>query len=611
MAPSKRFLQPINLSNISLDPVSASSGDFYYNSASSTLRYFDGTEWKNVGEGAAGVTVSETAPENPVEGQGWFKSSTSELYFWDGSFWVEATSVVDNYLLFTVSASAPADPMEGTGWFDNTQGEFFIYDGTYWQQVTSVVQSIYGFTVGNTPPLEPVEGAGWFNNVEGEFYIYDGTYWQEVVRTVIVDLAQDPDPELGGNLDANGYGLDNVSYIDFDTSSSATITEGKVVWNSGEGTLTLGLLGGDVDLDIGQENVVLCYNGTASAMSKGQVVYITGAQGQKPSIALASAASEGSSSKTLGIVAESISPGGDGFVTTFGAVKGVNTNSFTEGASLWLSTTPGQLTQTPPQSPNHLVFVGYCLKQSSSAGRIFVEPQNGYEIEELHNVLITSASENDILIYNSASSLWTNENLATAVKRLDGAGSGIDADLLDGQHGSYYTQYSDTVAASAIGVSASYTNTAINNLIDGAPETLNTLNELAAALNDDENFAATTASVIGTKAPIDSPNLTGIPTAPTAASGTSTTQIATTEFVQTEIAAFDALPDQTGNDGKYLTTDGTTTSWETVDALPDQTGNEGKYLTTNGASASWVEIEQGGVTIQTDVALSNSWWLGV
>jgi hypothetical protein len=202
----------------------------------------------------------------------------------------------------------------------------------------------------------------------------------------------------------------DITGIDFDTSASATTQVGRLSWNDGEGTLKVRLKGGNVDLDIGQENVVLCYNGSGSAMSLGDVVYIQGAQGQKPDISLASASSESSSSKTLGIVAEAIDAGSDGFVTTFGMVKGVNTFGFTEGAALWLSTAAGELTETRPTTPDHLVFVGYCLKASSSAGRIFVEPQNGYEIEELHNVLITSASANDVLIYNSASSVWINES---------------------------------------------------------------------------------------------------------------------------------------------------------------------------------------------------------
>jgi hypothetical protein len=84
-------------------------------------------------------------------------------------------------------------------------------------------------------------------------------------------------------------------------------------------------------------------------------------------------------------------------------------------------------------------------------------------------------------------------------------------------------------------------STAISNLIDGAPAALDTLNELAAALNDDENYATTVTTALSGKAPLASPALTGTPTAPTAASGTSTTQIATTAYVQDSLAMAMAL----------------------------------------------------------------------
>ena len=74
------------------------------------------------------------------------------------------------------------------------------------------------------------------------------------------------------------------------------------------------------------------------------------------------------------------------------------------------------------------------------------------------------------------------------------------------------------------------------NIIDGAPGLLDTLNELAAAINDDPEFFSTVGDQIDLKAPLASPALTGVPTAPTASSSTNTTQIATTEFVQTKIS---------------------------------------------------------------------------
>ena len=86
-----------------------------------------------------------------------------------------------------------------------------------------------------------------------------------------------------------------------------------------------------------------------------------------------------------------------------------------------------------------------------------------------------------------------------------------------------------------------YADTAVANIVDSSPAALNTLNELAAALGDDENFSTTVTNSIATKAPLANPVLTGTPSAPTATTGTNTTQIATTAFVKQEIDALKAL----------------------------------------------------------------------
>ena len=84
-------------------------------------------------------------------------------------------------------------------------------------------------------------------------------------------------------------------------------------------------------------------------------------------------------------------------------------------------------------------------------------------------------------------------------------------------------------------------STAISNLVASSPSTLNTLNELASALNNDANFAGTVTTALGNKAPIASPALTGTPTAPTPAAGDSTTKIATTAYVQGSLGMVMAL----------------------------------------------------------------------
>ncbi len=89
---------------------------------------------------------------------------------------------------------------------------------------------------------------------------------------------------------------------------------------------------------------------------------------------------------------------------------------------------------------------------------------------------------------------------------------------------------------------ASKVATALASVIDAAPGALDTLNELAAALGDDANFASTITGQLALKAPLASPAFTGTPTAPTATAGTSTTQVATTAFVAAAVAAV-TIPD--------------------------------------------------------------------
>ena len=339
----------------------------------------------------------------------------------------------------------------------------------------------------------------------------------------------------------------------FDTASPALGAIGGLVWDDGEGTLSLGLKGGNVNLQVGQENVALCYNGTASTIPNGSVVYISSAQGQRPSIALATAATEQGSSKVFGITTEDISVGTEGFVATFGIVNGINTLGFTEGAALWLSASAGKLTQTKPDSPTHLVFVAYCLKVNASSGRIFVNPQNGYELEELHDVLITSASNNHIISYNAASGLWVNKSLLNAIKEVDGTGSGIDADLLDGLDSTYFLP---TSASSLFGNANVYMQDEAPSNPDNGDIWVDTDSDIsliwAKVIFDEEEpenpengllWIDSDSNVdtldLTNYALLNSPSFTGIPTAPTASVGTNSTQIATTAFVYSMLTGID------------------------------------------------------------------------
>jgi hypothetical protein len=153
------------------------------------------------------------------------------------------------------------------------------------------------------------------------------------------------------------------------------------------------------------------YNGTGSTITKGSVVYINGAQGQKPSIALASNASEATSSKTFGFVVADIANGAEGAVTTEGLVYNLNTLGLTEGGAIYLGATAGSFTQTKPVAPAHLVSLGWVVKANASSGRVLAHVQNGFELDEIHDVLITSPANTQVLAYETSSGLWKNSNL--------------------------------------------------------------------------------------------------------------------------------------------------------------------------------------------------------
>ena len=162
--------------------------------------------------------------------------------------------------------------------------------------------------------------------------------------------------------------------------------------------------------------IISVLNQTGSTLTKGQAVYISGANGDNPTVSLASASAESTSSKTLGLVYADIANGDIGAVVTSGLFKGIDTSTATAGQSVWLSSTPGGLVfGSQPTQPLHGVFIGKVARVQQNNGSIFITIQNGYEISELHDVLITSPANNNLLAYDSATSLWKNVSAINGV----------------------------------------------------------------------------------------------------------------------------------------------------------------------------------------------------
>jgi hypothetical protein len=275
------------------------------------------------------------------------------------------------------------------------------------------------------------------------------------------------------------------------------------------------------------------------ALSKGQAVYVTGSNGTNMLVGPASNAAESTSSKTFGLTQQALSVNQSGFVITEGLLAGLNTATAQQGDPVWLGTDGGLIygLDNKPHAPAHLVFIGIVTRVNSNNGEIFVKVQNGFELDELHDVYINGKQNNQVLRYNSTTGLWTNQTIDNL---FDPAGSAATVQTNLTNHDSDTTNIHG-IADTSLLATKTYADNAASAaaaaIVDSAPGTLDTLNELAAAINDDASYAATITTALGTKAPLASPALTGTPTAPTATVGTDSTQIATTAFVIDQIDA--------------------------------------------------------------------------
>jgi hypothetical protein len=170
-------------------------------------------------------------------------------------------------------------------------------------------------------------------------------------------------------------------------------------------------------------NTLISYvtNADSVTITKGQPVYAFGGQGDRLTVKLANNSSDATSAQTVGLViSTSIGVNQKGLIMVNGLLDGLSilpTSTWADGDAVYLGTTAGSITNVKPVAPNHLVYLGFVTTASNgAAGRMYVRVQNGYELQELHNVYINPAtlSDNNLIQYDSATLLWKNESLSTA-----------------------------------------------------------------------------------------------------------------------------------------------------------------------------------------------------
>ena len=357
------------------------------------------------------------------------------------------------------------------------------------------------------------------------------------------DVGADPSGTAGAAVAAHESDttphavITQVDKFGFDTAAGQTAGVGELVWNEADGTADLGLPGG-VTLQVGQEQLIRVLNKTGSTIENMHVVYITGAQGNRVTAAQAQA-NNANADKTLAVATQAIADNSEGFATLQGLVRDIDTSAWTEGTELWLSATAaGAITNVRPSAPNHQVRVGYVVRSHASVGSIYVTVNIGADLSHLHDVVIATPADGDVLVYDATTQTWKNEaqvGLVESVNGQTGVVVLVTDDISEGVTNLYHTD-ARVRGAALTGLS----------LTTGAVAATDTVLQAFGKLEQ-------------TKAPLASPAFTGAPTAPTATPGSNTTQIATTAFVR---EAASSLVAQT-------ITNGITTSAPSQDAVFD------------------------------------------
>ena len=410
-------------------------------------------------------------------------------------------------------------------------------------------------------------------------------------------------PTLASGVGTNGYyyivsvagstNLDGITdwqvgdWLMFNGTVWQKIDQSDVIQTiaSADSSVTVTTTGPAVDLAVYSSPRLIAQvrNETGATLTKGTVVYISGASGNKATVSKAIATSDATSAQTFGLIFADIANNNNGYAILAGDISGLDTSAFANGTQLYLSsTTAGTYTSTKQYAPNHLVYVGVVTRSHVNQGSIEVRIQNGYEMDELHNVSAQNPTNGQTLIYNESTSLWEKHTLTagTGISVSNGAGSITVTNSAPDQT----VSLSGGTGISTSGTYPSFTitNTAPDQTVSltGAGTTSVTGTYPNFTITSNDQYVGTVTSVGGTGT-VNGITLTGTVTSSgnltlggTLSGVDLTTQVTGTLPIAnggtgqtTANAAFNALvPSQTSQSGKYLTTDGTNTSWATVNA---------------------------------------------
>jgi hypothetical protein len=263
-------------------------------------------------------------------------------------------------------------------------------------------------TFGTTVALSPVSVADNADNVliEGDLEVQGTTLSAASAAANIANITTD--------------------YVQLDTTYTDGTSEGRLQWNIDDGTPEIGMPGGNVNLQIGQEMLIRVTNAEVSTITNGTPVYASGASGTNIEVKEADADfTLGLGFRTIGVATEDIAAGQKGFVATQGFVRDIDTDSFAAAGVPAYLAVGGGLTATPPTPPDVRYVVGVVTKKHATEGEIYVSQTSIPNLNSLSDVLVTAPSDNDILEWNTGN-YWENTSTPTFDEIID---NGLTASL--------------------------------------------------------------------------------------------------------------------------------------------------------------------------------------
>lgn len=383
------------------------------------------------------VTVTNTAPDQVVSLSSGTGISTSGTY---PSFTITNSapdqvvslsagtgiSTSGTYPSFTITNSAPDQTVSlgttGTGLAVTGTYPSFTLQNTLPDQTVSLTAGS-GISVTGTYPSFTIAATGGSGGIP--FAVASGT---DTYTATVGTVSSYTDGDVyiirftNGNTTGCTLNINGLGAKDLYRNNDGLLIGGDI-WDEAEMICIYNSALNGFDCIGTSPNALFAYvtNDDSVTITKGQPVYAFSGTGDRLTVKLANNTTDATSAQTIGLVASSsIAANQKGIIIMQGLLTGLSilpTSTWADGDPVYLGATAGAITKTKQYAPNHLVYLGFVTTASNgSAGRLYVRVQNGYELDELHNVQAQSPTVNDVLYYFGGSpGQWKTASIPTVL----------------------------------------------------------------------------------------------------------------------------------------------------------------------------------------------------